>query len=139
MINKIPDAIKKLPQTNVFGKSMRIALSKVNPPNIITPVLLKLHFPNISSISGLLEVIAQPCFIPIYIAKRIRIELTTFKVVSMIELIWWLFECIGLGNGKLKSLFKIIYSLLNIHSEIVKILTICLTVGKMGFLNKRNY
>ena len=52
MINNMPAAIRKLPQTNVLGNRISTALAIVITPLTITPGLENCHLPNSSSISG---------------------------------------------------------------------------------------
>lgn len=80
----MPAAIKKLPQTNVFGNSINTTLSNVKKPSSITPVLFRFHLPNISSISFLPDSIAHPCLMPIYAANNISTALIIFSIIFLV-------------------------------------------------------
>jgi hypothetical protein len=83
IIIKIPAAIKKFPQTNVFGNIIRTDAKSVIAPFNIMEFLLKFHLPNISSISGFEVSIFQPCFAPINTAIRIRSEFRIFIIINL--------------------------------------------------------
>ncbi|CAI8880691.1 hypothetical protein EMIT036CA2_40373 [Chryseobacterium sp. IT-36CA2] len=83
IINKMPAAIRKFPQTNVFGNKIITEANIVRAPLIISPVLSKPHFPNISVISALPEIIAIPCLKPIKTANKINAELIIFRIIDV--------------------------------------------------------
>ena len=77
-------AVKKFPQRNVLGTSMRTTLSSVMELIANTPYLPMFHLANISNTSGLPETPAQPCFMPMYAAKSMSAELIIFIAILIV-------------------------------------------------------